>query len=218
MQQTRDRSRPVATRSDILAAAIEQIAQHGYDAVRLRDIARAAGVSIGLVQHHFDTREELLGEAFEHHCGRLLDDWRDLSGAELDPWRRIVSLVDRLAESPVLAQRARIWAEFCNSAARRPELRPPLRRIYDAWRSLLAEAVAAGVHARMFSPVLPVQNVVDLLVIQIDGSLLAVAGEVGDIDGRRLHELVIGSAEVLLGLPKDYSSPAPAFAAVRQAR
>jgi AcrR family transcriptional regulator len=186
-------------RATILSAAIEQIAQRGYDGVRLRDIARSAGVSIGLVQHYFGAREDLLAEAFEHHCAALLDGWSKLTGSEPDPWQRIIALVDRLAVSPDLSLRASIWAEFCSSAARRPELRPALRRVYTTWREFLRGAITEGVAAETLRPIMLADQIVDLLLVQIDGALLAIAGDVGYMDGARLHELVVGSAEVLLG-------------------
>lgn len=191
-------SRTSAQRSAILEAAVEQIALKGYDGVRLRDIARAAGVSIGLLQHHFGTRDALLGEAFEHHCAQLLDGWQELVSRRHDPWERIVALVDRLARSPLLSQRAIVWADFCASSARWPDLRPHLRRIYAEWRALVAETVQEGIERQMFRPRLPIDRVVDLLIAQIDGALLAVAGDVGYMNGTRLHELMVSSAGVLL--------------------
>lgn len=186
-------------KASIISAAIEQIARRGYDGVRLRDVARSAGVSVGLIQHYYGAREDLLAHAFEHHCAELLEGWSTLTGTEPDPWRRIIALVDRLAASPDLSLRACVWADFCSSAARRPELRPPLRRVYTAWRVFVREAIAEGAAAETLRPVMPIDQIVDLLLVQIDGALLAIAGDVGYMDGARLHQLVVGSAELLLG-------------------
>lgn len=196
MDEKASSANPKAT---IVSAAIEQIARRGYDGVRLRDIARSADVSIGLIQHYFGAREDLLAEAFEHHCAELLEGWSTLTGSEPDPWRRIIALVDRLAASADLSLRASVWADFCSSAARRPELRPPLRRVYTAWRVFVRDAIAEGAAAETLRPVIAVDQIVDLLLVQIDGALLAIAGDVGYMDGARLHQLVVGSAELLLG-------------------
>ena len=190
---------PATTRSAILNVAIEQIAVNGYEAVRLRDIAEAAQVSIGLLQHHFRTRDELVGEAFSYHCAELLRDWEELADPGTDhPWARLLELVDRLARSQLLVERATIWADFCASAARRPELRVHLRRVYEQWRCLLREAIQDGTARGVFRPQLPTDEVVDLLVAQIDGALVAIAGDVGYMDGKRLHDLIAGSASLLL--------------------
>ncbi|GGB16569.1 TetR family transcriptional regulator [Flexivirga endophytica] len=42
------------------------IATDGLDAVTVREVARAAGVSIGAVQHHFRSKEDMLMAAFRH--------------------------------------------------------------------------------------------------------------------------------------------------------
>ncbi|WP_460888124.1 TetR/AcrR family transcriptional regulator [Promicromonospora xylanilytica] len=46
-------------RARIRDAALEQFAQHGISGATMRGIAQAAGVSLGLVQHHFGTKDGL---------------------------------------------------------------------------------------------------------------------------------------------------------------
>jgi len=55
--KTRDAER---TKGAILAAARRLFAEQDFSAVSIRDIAAAAGVSHGLVQHHFGTRSDLV--------------------------------------------------------------------------------------------------------------------------------------------------------------
>jgi AcrR family transcriptional regulator len=52
-----------ATRTRILTAAIEEIAEHGLGGARMRSIAERAGVNNALLHYHFRTREDLLVEA-----------------------------------------------------------------------------------------------------------------------------------------------------------
>jgi AcrR family transcriptional regulator len=59
-RETEDRSRADLTaRARIREAALNQFAVHGYDGATIRGIAEAAGVSAGLVQHHFGSKEAL---------------------------------------------------------------------------------------------------------------------------------------------------------------
>ena len=51
-------------RGQILAAAVRAFAARGYDATRVGDIAREAGVAYGLVYHYFDSKEDVLDEVF----------------------------------------------------------------------------------------------------------------------------------------------------------
>lgn len=55
-----DRPRQDLTaRARIRDAALEQFAEHGFEGATIRGIAQAAGVSPGLVQHHFGSKDGL---------------------------------------------------------------------------------------------------------------------------------------------------------------
>jgi AcrR family transcriptional regulator len=53
------------TRDVIVDNALRLFAERGYDAVRVQDLARAAGVSRATFYNHFSERDELLGALFE---------------------------------------------------------------------------------------------------------------------------------------------------------
>ena len=63
-------------RRAILVAALDTIIAKGYDGARLIDIGRRAGVSIGLIQHYFDTRgvARVYAMTLQDNVWRL---WRD---------------------------------------------------------------------------------------------------------------------------------------------
>ena len=56
----RRRRDPEGTRVAILTAARRLLAEQDFSTVSIRDIAAAAGVSHGVVQHHFGTRRQLI--------------------------------------------------------------------------------------------------------------------------------------------------------------
>lgn len=51
---------PSNTREEILAAARQLFAQHGYQATTMRAIAAEAGVNAALVHHYYGSKEQLL--------------------------------------------------------------------------------------------------------------------------------------------------------------
>ena len=53
------------TKAQIISAATQMFAEHGILAVTVRDIAKAAGVTHGLVHHYFGTKEQLVGEVLK---------------------------------------------------------------------------------------------------------------------------------------------------------
>jgi AcrR family transcriptional regulator len=60
-------------KSAILLAANSHFAHHGYRGASLRDIARDAGVSLTLLNHHFGSKFQLLAAVIEAHR-KVLDD------------------------------------------------------------------------------------------------------------------------------------------------
>jgi len=73
--------RPDERPRELLEAALDVFAQHGYRKTRLDDVAEAAGVTKGAIYHYFDTKEELLLGVIEHHqalaFGRVEDVLHD---------------------------------------------------------------------------------------------------------------------------------------------
>lgn len=57
--QPRGGPRAAAGRDRLLLVAMRLIAERGYDSVTVRDISTEAGVSVGLINHHFTSKEGL---------------------------------------------------------------------------------------------------------------------------------------------------------------
>src|SRR4051794_37582157 len=69
-------------RAAIISAAEKLLAVHGFDALRLRDVSKEAGVSIGLIQHYFTTRDELLYETMRVASERRAEQWSRLGSGQ----------------------------------------------------------------------------------------------------------------------------------------
>ncbi|MHC5260137.1 TetR/AcrR family transcriptional regulator [Streptomyces sp. UC4497] len=186
-------------REDVLRAAARVLAERGLDAARLRDVARAAGVSIGALQHHFDTRDDLFREAFEWSIEQLIARWRASAADEPDPWHRFELLVQALTGDPELERRCATWTEFCASAARHPGLRDGVRSVHEEWLTLLTGIVEDGVIQGDFVPVLPVDTAIASVAVLVDGCDMAVAAG-GGMTPERYAELLLGTARTMFGV------------------
>lgn len=103
------------TQEQILEAALACIARDGIDSTSLRDVAREADVSLGLLGYHFDDRQTLLVAAFELATDRLLE--RSLAALEglQDPSERVEAFIlgafdEDFLEPEYLALRVSLWA------------------------------------------------------------------------------------------------------------
>jgi AcrR family transcriptional regulator len=77
----------LTARARIRDAALRLFAERGIDGATIRDIARAAGVSGGLVRHHFGSKEALRDACDAHALDRLMGikEQAVLDGRMADP-------------------------------------------------------------------------------------------------------------------------------------
>jgi AcrR family transcriptional regulator len=68
---------PAETKQRILDAAQEIVLTYGERGLTIRDVARAAGVSVSVVHHHFESREGLLDACIEI----AYSEFRGIAGA-----------------------------------------------------------------------------------------------------------------------------------------
>jgi AcrR family transcriptional regulator len=182
----------------ILDATLVLVAAKGTDAVRLRDVARAAGVSVGSLQYYFESRDQLIQEAFDQHARQVIDVVRQADDPLAAPWDRLVALLEAAVMRRDLRQSAALWMEFTSASLHDEQLRALVKGTYEAWRNLLAEIVGCGIEAGTFRPVLSPDLVVSCLVALIDGFELAVAIDVHDATPQAVLEKLAGTARVLL--------------------
>jgi AcrR family transcriptional regulator len=62
----------LTARARIREAAMEQFAEHGFERTTIRGIAAAAGVSGGLVRHHYGSKQGLKDAVDEHVLAEIL--------------------------------------------------------------------------------------------------------------------------------------------------
>lgn len=105
----RRRADDLTARARIRDAAMELFAARGYSGTSIRDVARAADVSAGLVQHHFGSKAGLRGACDEHALETLrLVTARKLERTEYDS-DFVASLYE--ASAPVIRYIARGLSE-----------------------------------------------------------------------------------------------------------
>nr|BFE38213.1 TetR/AcrR family transcriptional regulator [Actinomadura rugatobispora] len=125
------------------------ISEHGLDAVTVARTAAAAGISVGLVQHYFRTKDDMLLHAFSHVSAQIRGriEERIRAGTE---HRRPISrvLAEAMAELiPLDGERRtefRVARAFAGRALDAPRLAEVDVRTADGLRADLAQAVHNG--------------------------------------------------------------------------
>jgi AcrR family transcriptional regulator len=186
-------------RERTLSVAATVLTERGFERTRLRDVAEAAGVSIGLLQNYFATRDAMVEEAFSFTCAELIARWREHAAQASDPWEKIVGLVDELLDDPEPRRHSATWTEFCASASRHPQLVEPVARVYETWHRILLDAVDEGIATGRFRPSMPAPDVADSISATIDGLQMALAVGGGVMEETRFRRLAIAVTERLVG-------------------
>jgi TetR/AcrR family transcriptional regulator, transcriptional repressor of bet genes len=161
-----------ARRAQVLEAAARVISTKGAAGLTFADIAATAGVSVGLIQHYFRTRSELLAEAFGYFNDTFVHAWEDRAFAEEDPIARLAGLIDLMGSARAdWDQRAMwsVWLEYwglCN--------RDTLVRVQDSSARMtyahpVRHAIRQGVDQGAFHPRAPVDEVAECLLAAADG-------------------------------------------------
>ncbi|WP_298182407.1 TetR family transcriptional regulator [Saccharomonospora sp.] len=130
-------------RAALVAAAAELLAEGGFDVVRHRAVAERAGLPLASTTYYFDSLDELLSAAMEHHGRTELAAGRARL-AELATESRDVDAVVELVLDLLLGQDRSFEAvvlryERFVGTARRPHLRPLMRTLAVELRELLTE-------------------------------------------------------------------------------
>lgn len=150
-----DRHAPAGRRA-LLLATITVVARSGLRALTYRAVAAEAGVSHGLVRHHFGTRDQLIAAALEFAVAESLREtsMTDAAGpgSPADPATfaaGIESLVDRTTDVQAFQY------ELLLESRRRPELREHVERYYDTYRRATgAQLRALGIDDEEFIEVI----------------------------------------------------------------
>ena len=74
-KRSRKASRPVR-RQQLIDATIVVLARKGYSALTVADVAKAAGLSVGIINFHFESKEKLLASCLAYLAEEYYRNWR----------------------------------------------------------------------------------------------------------------------------------------------
>ena len=110
-----------AKRERLIDAAIEEFAEHGFDAASYNKIIELSGISKGTVYYYFDNKDSLLTTVAEEICRRFLKAVGDLKLPETKEeywstdWEYHRRVIQFFSENPLLG-RVMFWlssSDFC---------------------------------------------------------------------------------------------------------
>ena len=159
-------------RAQLIEATIATIAARGYARTTLTEVAKAAGLSHGLVLFHFQTKERLLAETLAF----MAEEYRQhraaaLAGAGPAPAARLAALIEADFQ-PAINTQSRLAAccAFWGEAQRRPFYQEACGSL-DAEYTAELEAICAALVAEGGYPI-PPAHAARILRLVIEGTWL----------------------------------------------
>ena len=143
------KQRSAARREAILAAALDEFAARGFEAARLDDVAKRAGVAKGTIYLYFRDKQSLFQELVRAMLTPLVGTIEALSAADVPTSVLADTIVDLFVREVYETRRKDVIRLMISEGPRFPELaefyyREVLSRIIAAVRALLTRAAARG--------------------------------------------------------------------------
>jgi AcrR family transcriptional regulator len=141
-----ERHMPEARRRALIEATLSCLARKGHDGLSVRRISEAAGVSVGLINHHFPSKAALVAEAYRTLHARLSAAFENaLAGAPAgaSARRRLDRYIEASFSAPNLdPDMLHIWVVFWSLSRHTPEVREVREETYAASLSVLEGLIA----------------------------------------------------------------------------
>ncbi len=184
-----------AERKDqIVRATVECIAKHGYHNFSMQDVARAAGVSKGIIHYYFLNKDELMMSVLDKVAGDiervLLADMESIE----DPKKKLEILInisfDVVRNTKEYYQ---VNMDFWTQINQKPDVRKVIARHYAKFRDTASRVIENGVKLGVFRQVDPDEYASFVLAV-VDGISLQWLFDESVFD----YDSVIKSANALL--------------------
>jgi TetR/AcrR family transcriptional regulator, transcriptional repressor of bet genes len=133
------RETPEVRRDSLVEATLRCLKSFGHDGVSIRRISAEAGVSIGLINHHFPSKSGLIAEAYSTLANSLQASLLAQAGRPDAAPRERLSGFFHASFAPELIDPDlfNVWIVFWSMVRHSGEMRAVHDRTYDAYRKIL---------------------------------------------------------------------------------
>lgn len=195
-----------ARRGAILDSTLDQIVARGAEALRMKDVAEAAGVSVGTLQYYFGSRNDLLVQAFTAHTRSVVDAITDLSQAQGSGWEKMRASLAAVPCIGDVRRRSQVWIELLAASSRNEFLRASVDEVFNQWRSHFQAVIDIGASDGSLRPQADTDFIVDILIAAIDGFDVAALSRRGPKSSEQIITSLELTAAAMLGVTSDASA------------
>lgn len=171
-------------RDELMDAAIEAIGEFGIVNATVAIIAGKAGMSAGLVNHYFDSKQELLALTLRSLSNLFRKDILDILPDNATPIERLKAIVDgSFAPQHFRGAKRMAWMQFMMTSQNDPAIRQLMRVTGARFVSNIRYAVKDLV------PKSEIDDVADGIAAMIDGFFWQIAADYDEDDFERARRI-----------------------------
>jgi AcrR family transcriptional regulator len=181
----------------LLQAAYAQIADKGFEGLRLREIAAAVGINQATIHYYFPTKEALIQGVVAYTVSLITATTLAAQGeGERTPLRHLHAYLSQqhhmLVQAPIMF---RVICELLLRAARDPNIAPLLVQVDHDWQDFLTTIFEQGVQQKDFRPDLNPRHAAHIVMAFLKGMTLQlhlqpddVAASIAQLEHLFLHQ------------------------------
>jgi AcrR family transcriptional regulator len=188
-------------RGKILEVTCAVVIERGFAGTRISDVANRLGVSTGLIHYHFDSKEQLLAEAFRYAARQEMESLE----ADLASAPNAVARLDRVIQNYAPDSDEvdwLLWIDSWGEALRNPMMRAISQELDQQSTSVIERVIVEGVASDEFECADP-SATAWVLVGLLDGLGVQLTVHDDVISREQLIRHVRRVAIAELGLPAD---------------
>ncbi|KAA0947769.1 MULTISPECIES: TetR family transcriptional regulator C-terminal domain-containing protein [unclassified Pseudomonas] len=138
------RMEPELRKANLVQATLVCLKRHGFQGASIRKISAEAGVSVGLISHHYSGKDELVAEAYRSITGQVMNLLRDAMAKAAPSPRERLSAFFRGSFSPQLLdpQLLDAWLAFWGAVKTAPAINLAHEHSYGEYRTIMRSALA----------------------------------------------------------------------------
>ncbi|MFM8311398.1 MAG: TetR family transcriptional regulator C-terminal domain-containing protein [Ilumatobacteraceae bacterium] len=189
-------------RTEILEVTCQVVIERGFAGTRIADVAKRLDVSSSLIHYHFDSKEQLLAEAFAHYAQKDLAELE----AEIEAAPTSVEQLDRAVLNYVPEGSGdmewMLWIDGWGEALRNPMMRTISQELDERSVGVLERVIRLGVERGEFACADPSAAALRLTAV-VDGLAIQFAAHEGVMTRAQLIDHVRTLAAWEVGLEPD---------------
>ncbi|MDX1299588.1 MAG: TetR family transcriptional regulator C-terminal domain-containing protein [Pseudomonas sp.] len=138
------RLEPEQRKANLVEATLVCLKRHGFQGASVRKICAEAGVSVGLINHHYQGKEELVAEAYLTVTGRVMRLLRDaIEASAVNPRARLSAFFSASFSPEVLApELLDAWLAFWGAVRTSEVINLAHEHSYGEYRAILGQVLS----------------------------------------------------------------------------